>query len=210
MSLPYDPGDALRTLRRADATLGALIDRIGPFRLERRPPYDPFQALARSIIYQQLSGKAAATIHGRVLDLFPDAGHPTPQQLLDAPDDVLRSAGVSRNKVAALKDLAAKTLDGVVPPMADLEALDDHAVIERLTQVRGVGRWTAEMVLLFYMGRPDVLPATDLGVQKGFMLTYDLDALPTPKALTTHGERWRPYRSVAAWYLWRAVDSREG
>lgn len=206
MNLPYDPDDALRTLRRADPTLGGLIDRVGPLRLERRPPYDPFRALLRSIIYQQLSGKAAATIHGRVLALFPEEEHPSPQQILELPDEELRGAGVSRAKVAALNDLAAKALSGVVPPMADLEALDDEAVIARLTQVRGVGRWTAQMLLLFYLGRPDVLPATDLGVQKGFMLTYGLDALPKPKELLDYGERWRPYRSVASWYCWRALD----
>ena len=206
MSLPYDPDDAIATLRQADATLGTLIDRVGPLRLDRRPPYDPFQALLRSIIYQQLSTKAAATIHGRVMDLFPDAEHPAPQQILATPDETLRGVGVSRAKVAAIKDLAARTEDGTVPPMDVLETLDDETIIERLTVVRGVGRWTVEMLLLFYLGRPDILPITDLGVRKGFMLTYGLAELPTPKQLQAHGERWRPFRSVASWYCWRALD----
>ena len=159
-----------------------------------------------AIIYQQLSGKAAATIHGRLLALFPDGDGLAPQPLLDAPDDLLRGAGLSRAKVAAVRDLAAKTLDGTVPPLDILKTLDDEAIIQRLTAVRGVGRWTAEMLLIFRLGRPDVLPIHDLGVRRGFQRTYGLDVLPPPKALHAHGERWRPYRSVASWYLWRAAD----
>ncbi len=205
--LPYDAEQALAALKKADAPLATLIDRVGPYRLELRASLNPFQALMRAIVYQQLSGKAAATIYGRVLDLFPGDALPHPEHIHETPDEVLRGAGMSRAKTAAVKDLAAKTLEGVVPEREALHALEDEAIVERLTAVRGVGRWTVEMLLIFYLGRPDVLPATDLGVRKGFMLTYDLDDLPSPSALRAHGRRWAPYRSVASWYLWRAVDT---
>lgn len=207
MSLPYDAEQAIAALKAIDAPLAALIERVGPYRLKLRTAPNPFQALMRSIVYQQLSGKAAATIYGRVLDLFPEDELPLPQHILDTPDEALREAGLSRAKTAAVKDLAAKTLGGIVPERAVLRTLEDEAIIERLTAVRGVGRWTVEMLLIFYLGRPDVLPVTDLGVRKGFMLTYDLDDLPSPSALREHGQRWEPYRSVASWYLWRANDT---
>ncbi len=206
MTLQYDPAEAIATLRDADPSMGQLIERVGPFKLEPIPMPSPFQALMRSIMYQQLSTKAARTIHGRVLALFPGQQHPRPQQILETPDEALRGAGVSRAKLAAIKDLAAKTLDGTVPSTEALRTMDDEAVVARLTAVRGIGRWTAEMLLIFYLARPDVLPATDLGVQKGFMLTYGLAELPRPKDLAAHGARWQPYRSVASWYLWRALD----
>lgn len=207
MSLPYDAEQAIAALKAIDAPLAALIERVGPYRLKLRTAPNPFQALMRSIVYQQLSGKAAATIYGRVLDLFPEDELPLPQHILDTPDEALREAGLSRAKTAAVKDLAAKTLGGIVPERAVLRTLEDEAIIERLTAVRGVGRWTVEMLLIFYLGRPDVLPVTDLGVRKGFMHTYDLDDLPSPSALRAHGRRWTPYRSVASWYLWRANDT---
>lgn len=206
MILVYDPAEAVTALAAADETLGQLMERVGPFTLETRALLSPFQALLRSITYQQLSGKAAATIYGRALALFPGGGPPTPEQILAIEEDRLRGAGLSRAKVAAFKDLAAKTLDGIVPPLDALQEMKDAEIIERLTAVRGIGRWTVEMLLMFRLGRPDVLPVTDLGVRKGFMLTYDLDDLPKPKELRTYGECWRPYRSVASWYMWRAVD----
>jgi len=202
--LRYDMDEAVRTLAAADATLAALIERAGPLPI-REGEAEPFAALLRSILYQQLAGKAAATIHGRVLALLPDGGPPAPAAFLEIPDEALRAAGVSRNKVAALKDLSRKTLDGSVPDRGKLERLGDAEVIDRLTQVRGIGVWTVQMLLLFDLGRPDVLPTGDLGVRRGYQLTYRLSDLPTPAALEAAGDAWRPYRSVASGYLWRAV-----
>ena len=200
----YDPAEAAAALTEADPVLGALVAEVGPCTLAPRGEA-PFAYLLRSVVYQQLAGKAAATIHGRVLALFD--GAPTPEALLALPDEPLRGAGLSRNKLAALRDLAEKTLDGTVP--ADLDALrplPDDEVVRRLTAVRGVGPWTVEMLLIFNLGRPDVLPVTDLGVRNGFRLLHGHDDMPAPTALLAHGERWRPWRSVASWYLWRAVD----
>ncbi|MFO1349934.1 MAG: DNA-3-methyladenine glycosylase [Gammaproteobacteria bacterium] len=206
MGLGYDPVRAVAVLAKADQRLAKLMRKVGPCELMPRVGVEPFQALLRSIVYQQLSGKAAQTIHDRVLALFPEESGLTPERLVAVPDEMLRGAGLSRAKLAAIRDLAAKTAAGVVPPLADLHGMEDEAIVERLTAVRGVGRWTVEMLLMFYLGRPDVLPVADLGVRKGFMLTYGLAELPSAKALAEHGERWRPYRSVASWYLWRAVD----
>jgi len=168
----------------------------------------PFDALAESIAYQQLNGKAAATIWGRVRKLFPGK-HLDPRLVLKMPDKKLRAAGLSRSKVAALKDLAAKTLDGTVPSARVLARMSDEEIIARLISVRGIGRWTAEMLLLFDLGRPDVWPVDDYGVRKGFAKTFGRRKLPTPKQLRKLGEKWRPYRSVAAWYFWRALDAPE-
>ena len=208
-SLPYDPQTAIKTLRVADPKLADLIDRAGPFQLSLRTIHSPFQALTRSIVYQQLSGKAAGTIFKRVCDLFPDVEYPQPQHIMDIAEETLRGAGMSWAKVRAVKDLADKTMEGVVPTMAALRDMDNDEIIKRLTAVRGIGPWTVEMLLIFSLGRPDVLPVSDLGVRKGYMLTYGLDALPKPAALRAHGEQWRPYRSVASWYFWRAVDDVE-
>ena len=169
----------------------------------------PFDALAESIAYQQLSGKAAATIFGRVRALYPKRKWLDPEQLLATPDETLRAAGLSRAKTAALKDLAAKTIDGTVPAGRALIRMSDDEIIARLTAVRGIGRWTVEMLLLFDLGRPDVWPVDDYGVRKGFAKTFGRRKLPTPKQLMKVGERWRPYRSVAAWYFWRALDQAE-
>ena len=166
----------------------------------------PFQALLRAIVYQQLTGKAAATILGRVFDLHPGRGALAPADLLGTSDARLRGAGLSRAKVAAVKDLAARTLDGTVPTLARLKRMSDEEILSRLVEVRGVGPWTVEMLLIFRLGRPDVLPTSDFGVRKGFMLTYRKRELPAAKELLAHGERWRPFRSVASWYMWRAVD----
>jgi DNA-3-methyladenine glycosylase II len=167
----------------------------------------PFDALAESIAYQQLSGKAAATIFGRVRALYPKKKWLDPEQLLATPDETLRAAGLSRAKTAALKDLAAKTIDGTVPAGRALIRMSDDEIIARLTTVRGIGRWTVEMLLLFDLGRPDVWPVDDYGVRKGFAKTFGRRKLPTPKQLMKLGEKWRPYRSVAAWYFWRALDT---
>lgn len=166
----------------------------------------PFDALAESIAYQQLSGKAAATIWSRVRALYP-VTHLDPKMVLRTPDRKLRAAGLSRSKVAALKDLARKTIDGTVPSSRALAKMSDDEIVERLVTVRGIGRWTVEMLLLFDLGRPDVWPVHDYGVRKGFAKTFGRRKLPTPKQLMKIGDKWRPYRSVAAWYFWRALDA---
>ncbi len=166
----------------------------------------PFDALAESITYQQLSGKVAAVIWKRVRALYPGKKWLDPKEVLATPDEALRAAGLSRSKTSALKDLAAKTIDGTVPSARALRRMSDEEIVARLTQVRGIGRWTVEMLLLFDLGRPDVWPVNDYGVQKGFAKTFRKRKLPTPKQLMKHGEKWRPYRSIAAWYFWRALD----
>lgn len=204
-ALDFDPVHAVAHLRRVDASLAVAIDQVGPLQMHRRYPADPFLALLRAIVYQQLSGKAAASIYARVMALLPD-GDNVPAALLALPDAQLRGAGLSRAKTAAARDLAARTLEGVVPGHAELAGLDDEAIVARLTRIRGVGRWTVEMLLIFGLGRADVLPAGDLGVRKGFQLTHAEPELPAPQALLVFGERWRPYRSAASWYLWRVLD----
>ena len=169
----------------------------------------PFDALAESIAYQQLSGKAAATIWGRVRALYPKKKYLDPKLVLATPDRKLRAAGLSRSKVAALKDLAAKTIDGTVPTARALAKMTDEEIIERLVSVHGIGRWTVEMLLLFDLGRPDVWPAADYGVQKGLAKTFGRRKLPTPKQMIKLGKKFQPYRSVAAWYFWRALDKPE-
>jgi DNA-3-methyladenine glycosylase II len=215
--LPFDPAEALAHLRASDEKLGALIDRAGAFTLRLDPAPSPFESLLESILYQQLHGKAAATIHRRVREYF--GGDPAPQLLLDTPDEPLRAAGVSGNKIKAMRDLAARTLDGTVPTHAAIRRMSNEEIIERLTAVRGIGTWTVEMLLIFRMGRPDVLPVTDYGVRKGFALTFmrlpktrALEAADLPKAevLTRRGKRWAPFRSVASWYMWRACDLAKG
>lgn len=211
--LPFDPDEAIRHLTAADPKLGALIERAGPFALRLDPAPSPFESLLESILYQQLHGKAAATIHARVRAYF--GGDPTPQLLLDTPDEPLRAAGVSRNKIKALRDLAARTVDGTVPSHAAIRKMSDADIVERLTEVCGIGPWTVEMLLIFRMGRPDVLPVTDYGVRKGYALTFQRlpksrplasNDLPKPDLVFRRGLRWKPFRSVASWYLWRACD----
>jgi len=204
---PFDPVAAVRHLRRVDPELAAVIRKTGPCPLQPRMRYSPFEELLESIVYQQLSGKAAATIYGRVRALFPARRALDPAALLAVPEEHLRGAGLSRAKTAAARDLAAKTLEGLVPTRAALRRMPDDEVVGRLTAVRGVGRWTVEMLLIFRLGRPDVLPVHDLGIQKGFQLTFRTRQRPRPERIERHGERWRPYRSVASWYLWRATDS---
>jgi methylated-DNA-[protein]-cysteine S-methyltransferase len=201
----FDAAKVVRALSRKDPALGRAMRLVGPFQMQPPSMSSPFEALARSIVYQQLTGKAAATILSRVVALF-EPPFPRPQDLIAARDETLRSAGLSRNKTAALKDLAEQTLAGVVPGFSELAAMEEEAIIERLTAVRGIGRWTVEMLLMFRLGRPDVLPATDYGVRKGFARAHGLAALPSPKELLAHGERWRPWRTVASWYLWRVAE----
>jgi len=222
----YDAARAVEELSAADPKLGRLIQRAGPFRLRIASTQSPFEALVESIVYQQLHGRAAATIHRRLLESFGEPGpgaalapHPTAQHILDAPNQQLRAAGLSQNKMLALRDLAAKTLDGTVPELAQVRRMSDGAIVEHLTQVRGIGKWTVEMFLIFRLGRPDVLPVSDYGVRKGFALTFGklkpedkvtpMD-LPKPDVMEKRGERWRPWRSVASWYLWRACDLAAG
>jgi DNA-3-methyladenine glycosylase II len=195
----------LAHLTRTDPILGRVIRAAGPLRLDIGD-HEPFQALAHAIAHQQLNGIAANTILTRLVIACGKNDFPTPQAILDASTATVRGAGFSFAKVAALKDLAAKTLAAVVPDRNTLAALDDAAIIERLTQVRGVGRWTVEMLLMFQLGRPDVLPVDDFGVRAGFRAAYGLTRLPKPKVLALWGERWKPYRSAAAWYLWRALE----
>jgi len=196
----------LAHLSLADPVLGGLIRTVGPCALEVRAEMHPFQALARAIAHQQLNGIAANTILGRLVASCGQGAFPTPQMVLAAPLAQLRAAGFSTSKVAALRDLAEKTLAAVVPDAAALLLLSDEEVIERLTQVRGIGRWTVEMLLMFHLGRPDVLPVDDFGVRAGFRAAYGLRKMPAPKVLRLYGERWKPYRSTAAWYLWRAIE----
>jgi len=203
--MPYDPVHAVTTLSAADKRLAVVIREVGPLTLKRGRG-TVYEALVRSIIYQQLSGKAAGTIHGRLIQLLPRSAADQPVRLLALDDETLRGAGVSRNKIAALRDLSQRTLAGEVPTRRQMHRMDDEAIIEHLVQVRGVGRWTAEMILIFLLGRPDVMPAHDLGVRRGFALTYGREELPSPAELDEHGVRWQPYRSVAAWYLWRACE----
>jgi DNA-3-methyladenine glycosylase II len=204
--LCYDPDTACRQLTVADPVLGMLIERVGEFRLRPEPTQSLFTALLRSIVYQQLSGKAASTIHARVTRIFAPRRVPTPRELLEVPIDRLRAAGLSAAKTLALRDLAAKTLDGTVPPLVRIRRMEDEEIIEHLTAVRGIGRWTVEMLLMFRLGRPDVLPLSDLGIRKGFSLTFGRGRPMSLPAMTRRGERWHPYRSVASWYLWRALE----
>jgi 3-methyladenine DNA glycosylase/8-oxoguanine DNA glycosylase len=203
---PFDAAEAHRALRAADARLGRLMDLCVPYRVRPDRAQSPFAALVESIVYQQLHGRAASLILGRVLALFRPRRFPRPEDLLAESVRKLRGAGLSRAKTAALRDLSAKALDGTVPSLAKLQKMSDDEIVERLTAVRGVGRWTVEMLLIFRLGRPDVLPVDDYGVRKGFMLFRGLRELPSPRELAAYGERWRPYRSVASWYLWRALE----
>jgi 3-methyladenine DNA glycosylase/8-oxoguanine DNA glycosylase len=201
----FDASEATAHLGARDPRLARLIAQVGPLSLRLASTRSTFEALAESIVYQQLTGKAAATIHGRLCALFP-RGRLRPEVVLATTDDALRGVGLSRGKALAIRDLATRTLEGSVPSVRDLHAMSDDAIVEKLVQVRGIGRWTAEMLLIFRLGRPDVLPVHDYGVRHGFKIAYRKRSLPTPKELGKHGEKWRPFRTAASWYLWRAVD----
>jgi DNA-3-methyladenine glycosylase II len=197
---------SLKELARCDPVMGRLIRTHGACGLKPETGRSPFQSLAQAIAHQQFNGTAANTILTRFIKLFPRRKFPRPEDLGDVPDEAIRAAGFSRAKVAALRDLAAKALDGTVPSTRVITKLPDEEIIARLTAVRGVGQWTVEMLLIFQLGRPDVLPVHDFGVRSGFRHAYGLEEMPTPKELMTFGERWRPHRTTAAWYLWRAAD----
>jgi DNA-3-methyladenine glycosylase II len=196
--------EALAHLSAADPQLKLLIELVGPCSL-RPKRRSPFEALVQAVTYQQLNGKAAATILGRFKRLYPRR-FPTPEDILSTSDEQLRSAGLSRAKTAAIKDIAAKTLDGIVPASRQIKNLSDEEIIERLTQVRGVGPWTVQMLLIFTLGRPDVMPSTDYGVLQGYARTFGRRKLPKPLDLLKASEPWRPHRSTAAWYFWRALE----
>ena len=198
-------GEAEHHLSKVCKRFARVVVNHEPYPTKFERTKDPYRVLVRAVVYQQLSGKAAGTIHGRVLALFPGKDHPDPEDLLAAAPETLRAAGLSRQKTAAVKDVAQKRLDGVIPEARKLSRMSDEEIIERLTQARGVGRWTVEMYLMFTLGRPDVLPIDDLGVRKGAEKLYRRSF--TPKTLGKYGERWAPFRSAAAWHLWRFVDT---
>jgi DNA-3-methyladenine glycosylase II len=198
--------EAVEHLCQADKKLARLIKKVGPCTMKSHNRRTPFVALVTAVTHQQLNGTAAMSILKRVLALYPGKRFPTPEDLLATPDDRLRGAGLSRAKIASIKDIAAKTAAGVVPGSRAIAGMSNEEIIERLTGVRGVGPWTVEMLLMFTLGRLDVLPATDYGVRKGFALTFGWKDLPTPKELLEYGERWRPHRTTASWYLWRALE----
>ena len=196
----------VQRLAALDPVLARVIKACGPCTLEPLMERAPFESLARAIAHQQLNGAVAARILERLVALFAPEPFPQPAQLLATPEAQLRACGFSWGKIRALRDLAEMTLAGVVPAGEELLALDDEAIVERITQVRGIGRWTVEMLLMFQLGRPDVLPVDDFGVRNGFRLAHGLRKLPPPRALALHAARWAPERTLAAWYLWRAVD----
>jgi methylated-DNA-[protein]-cysteine S-methyltransferase len=204
----FDPAAAVEHVRASDPALARVIDAVGPFRMRLTGAPSLFAALAKAIVYQQLAARAAAAIFARVCALFPRAheGALGAERLLRMSDDKLRSAGLSRSKLLSLRDLARRATAGEIPTLAEAHGMADEAIIERLTQVRGVGRWTAEMLLMFRLGRPDVLPAHDYGIRKGFAIAFRKRALPSPREVERHGARWKPYRTVASWYLWRAGE----
>jgi DNA-3-methyladenine glycosylase II len=196
---------AVRHLSKVDPVMRALIRRVGPCGLAVRN-HSPFETLVRAIAHQQIHGRAAQAILGRFIALFPGRRFPTPADVVAVPARKMRRAGFSRAKIRAIKDIATKARAGLVPTRRDCHRLTDEELIDRLTELHGVGQWTVEMLLLFTLGRPDVLPVDDFGVREGFKVAYRRREQPTPKQLRLYGERWRPHRSVAAWYLWRAVE----
>jgi 3-methyladenine DNA glycosylase/8-oxoguanine DNA glycosylase len=204
---PFKPARAIAHLRAADPVLAAIIDTIGPFRMQLKVSRSLFGSLAEAIVYQQLSNKAAATIYGRVKELYPDAPDGfTPRHILKTPDEALRGCGLSRAKVLAVQDLARRVEEGELPTPDVAQTIPNAELIERLVKVRGIGRWSAEMFLMFRLGRPDVLPLDDYSLRKAYAKAFAKRALPSPKALEKAGEKWRPYRTVASWYLWRVLD----
>ncbi len=202
--MPLNHRKALNHLKSVDPVMADVIAQVGKCTLEPRTEWTHFDALVRSIVYQQLSGKAAATIHGRVLTLIGD-GAEAPSRIVATSHEALRGAGLSTAKANYVRNLADHVLDGSLP-IDSLDAMDDAEVIEALTQVKGIGRWSAQMFLMFRLGRPDVLPELDLGVQKGIQKAYRMRKLPTPAQVLKRGARWSPYRTVAAWYMWRILE----
>jgi methylated-DNA-[protein]-cysteine S-methyltransferase len=203
----FEVDAALAHLREVDAVLGAAIDSLGPFEMELKRTPSIFVALAEAIVYQQLNGRAAASIYARVCALFPRPHEgPSAEKILRTSDAKLRGAGLSRAKVLALQDLARRAKAGEIPSLSDVQKLPDEEIVERLTVVRGIGRWTVEMLLIFRLARPDVLPVDDFGIRKGYQLLFKKREMPSAKQLAALGEKWAPYRTVASWYLWRAAS----
>jgi DNA-3-methyladenine glycosylase II len=206
MSLSFDLAEATRHLSSRDEKLATLIAETAQFQTDVDAAQSPYEALLESIAYQSISGKAAATIFARIKALSGNGRPPSPEQMLKLRTSALRKAGLSGAKVLAMKDLARKTIDGIVPTREQAEKLSDEELVKRLDSVRGIGAWTVEMFLIFNLGRPDVLPIHDLGVKKGWSVTYGKKHMPKPKELLAFGERWRPYRTIASWYMWRAFE----
>jgi DNA-3-methyladenine glycosylase II len=203
----FDPARATRHLRTADPGLAHVIDAAGPFAMELKSARSVFGALAEAIVYQQLSNKAAATIFGRLCARFPRGRSGlTPERLLALSDTRIRAAGISRPKLKSLRDLARRSAAGEVPTLARARRMTDAELVERLIAIHGIGRWSAEMFLMFTLGRPDVLPLDDYSLRKAYASTFGKRALPSPQALERHGEKWRPYRTVASWYLWSTLN----
>lgn len=205
-NLTFNLAEATRHLAERDDCLKCLIEETLPFQLDIADAQSPYEALLESIAYQSISGKAAATIFGRVKALSAAGRAPSPEEMLKLRKPALRKAGLSGAKILAMKDLAQKTIDGIVPTLDQAVRLSDEELVERLVSVRGIGAWTVEMFLIFRLGRPDVLPIHDLGVKKGWSVTYGKKHMPKPSELLAFGERWRPYRTVASWYMWRAFE----
>ena len=203
--LPFDHVEAHAHLTRNDKPLAALIERVGGFHFKLDQCDSVYESLLEAIVYQSISGKAAAKIFSRIQALGANGICPTPAEILKTRIPALRKAGLSKAKALAMKDLAQKTIDGIVPTLEDAQKMSDEELVERLISVRGIGAWTVEMFLIFRLGRPDVLPIHDLGVQKGWAITYRKRKMPKPKELLKFGERWRPWRTIASWYMWRAV-----
>jgi len=204
--LSFDLAEATQYLAERDEHLKHLIEETTPFQLKIEAAQSPYETLVEAVTHQSISGKAAATIYGRIKALSSTGRAPTPQEMLKLRKPVLRKAGLSGAKILAMKDLAQKTIDGIVPSFEEALKLSDEELVERLVSVRGIGAWTVEMFLIFRLGRPDVLPIHDLGVKKGWAITYGKKHMPKPKELLAFGERWRPYRTVASWYMWRACQ----
>lgn len=198
---------ALKHLSEVDPVMARLIREVGPCELEHEPSRSPFQSLVQAVAHQQLNGTAANTILARFKKLFPGRKFPRPEDLAKVTDEQIRACGFSFAKIKAIRDIAAKALDGTIPSSRAIAKLSDEEIVERLTEARGVGRWTVEMLLIFQLGRPDVLPVDDFGVRAGFRVAYKKRELPKPKDLLKFGKCWRPHATTAAWYLWRAADS---
>ena len=202
-----DATKAIRHLKKVDPDLAKVIRRIGPYELKQDKTRTIYATLVRSIVYQQLTGKVAAIIFGRFIELFPGRKFPEPEKVLRKPFEQLRGVGLSNQKAGYIQNIAQAAKDGIVPDSRQANLMSDDELVDRLTSIKGVGRWTVEMLLIFRLGRPDVLPGTDYGIQKGFALAKGLAELPKPKELLAAGECWAPYRTVAAWYLWRTADT---
>jgi len=206
MNLAFDLSEALRHLSERDEQLKELISSTAAFKIDVEEGQSPYDVLMEAIVYQSISGKAAATIFGRIKALGENGKAPTPEKMLKIPPQKLRKAGLSGAKVLAMKDLARKTIQGIVPTHGEALNLSDGELVKRLVSVRGIGAWTVEMFLIFRLGRPDVLPIHDLGVKKGWSVAYGKKHMPKPQELLKFGERWRPYRTIASWYMWRAFE----